>query len=83
MLATIWHSRGQIEPAKNLILECLAGTLNEIKESKYESDRKMFSEEYQFHLQALVSLYPNAKDLLEGNKLPEDPLEWYYSKIDV
>jgi hypothetical protein len=83
LLASIWHSRSETEQAKSLILECLTGTLSEIKESKYESDRKIFADEYKFHYQMLLSLYSDAEETRIQHNLPDDPMEWYSSTIDI
>ena len=74
-LASIWHARGETKQAKDLILECMAGTLKQIRESKYNSDRDMFAGEYEFHRKSLIELSPEAQDLLAQHQLPADPLE--------
>lgn len=74
-LASIWHARGETQEAKELIVECMAGTLKQIRESKYNSDREMFAGEYEFHRQYLIKLFPDAQGLLVRHQLPGDPLK--------
>ena len=52
----------------------MAGTLKQIRESKYNSDRDMFAGEYEFHRKSLIELSPEAQDLLAQHQLPADPL---------
>lgn len=74
-LASIWHARGETQQAKDLILDCMSGTLKQIRESKYNSDRDMFAGEYEFHRKSLIELFPEASELLTQHQLPFDPLE--------
>lgn len=55
-LASIWHACGETKQAKDLIIECMAGTLKQIRESKYNSDRDMFAGEYSSRKKTIPTL---------------------------
>ncbi|GAA4454526.1 hypothetical protein [Novipirellula rosea] len=73
-LAEIWHSRGETQRAKELLLECLQKTLLEIQHSKYNSDKQMFADEYRHHRTTYLRLFPAAESELVDAGVPESPL---------
>ncbi|WP_372718520.1 HEAT repeat domain-containing protein [Novipirellula sp.] len=73
-LAEIWHSRGETQRAKALLLECLQKTLQEIQQSKYNSDKQMFADEYRRHRTTFLRLFPGTDSELLDAGVPDSPL---------
>ena len=73
-LAEIWHERGETNRARELLVDCMRKLLTEIRESKYNCDRKMFAEEFQHHRSTYLRLFPNSVTELAKLGIPPDPL---------
>ncbi|NLS98208.1 MAG: hypothetical protein GXX96_39265 [Planctomycetaceae bacterium] len=74
MLAEIWHERGDVEKARELLADCLRKLVLAIKESKYNSDRKMFAEEFRHHRLTYLRLFPQGEKELAELGIPTEPL---------
>lgn len=74
MLAEIWFHQGKIDKAQSLLIDCQTKLMQEIKESKYNSDRAMHAEQFQHHQTTFLRLFPGGKDLLVKQGIPENPL---------
>ena len=74
MLAQIWFDRGEIIEARELLIECLRKIVTEIEESKYNSDRQMFADEFRHHRSTFLRLFPAGESELAELGIPADPL---------
>lgn len=74
MLAEIWHERGDVEEARELLFDCLLKIVIEIEESKYNSDRKMFADEFRHHRSTYLRLFPQGENELAELGIPTEPL---------
>lgn len=74
LLAEIWHNRGEVEAARGLLVDCLRGLVKLIKESKYNSDRKMYADEFAHHRSTYLRLFPGSEAQLRTLRIPEVPL---------
>ena len=63
-LAEIWHSRGEVDRARDLLLDCMRRQLAEIEQAKYASDRKTFSDELQQLRTLYLRLFPGRENEL-------------------
>lgn len=69
-LAEIWHDRGEVEETRELLIDCLRKLVSEIEESKYNSDRKQYAEEYQHHRSTYLRLFANGEEELGAAGIP-------------
>ena len=74
MLAEIWHGRNETQRAGDLLIDCMRKLLAKIRESKYNSDRKVFAEELGTHRATYLRLFPNGESELADRGIPADPL---------
>lgn len=74
LLAEIWHDRGEVERAHELLVDCMRKLVTEIQESKYNSDREIFADEFQHHRSTYMRLFPNSENELTKLGIPTDPL---------
>ncbi|WP_254508713.1 HEAT repeat domain-containing protein [Anatilimnocola floriformis] len=74
-LAELWHSRGETDRARELLLDCLRKTAVHIQESKYNSDRDMFAAEYAVHRATYLKLFDNDEEGLLAQGIVVDPLQ--------
>ena len=74
LLAEIWHDRGDVEKARELLVDCMRKLIVEIEESKYTSDRRMFADEFQVHRFTYLRLFPDSQNELTRLGIPSDPL---------
>jgi hypothetical protein len=70
LLAKLWHQQGRSKEASQLLIDCLQGLFKEVKEAKYNSDRKRFEEEYQRHRETFLELLPDQDGTLTNLGLP-------------
>jgi hypothetical protein len=73
-LAEIWHDRGDVERARELLVDCMRKLVDEIQESEYNSDRRMFADEFQVHRSTYLRLSPDGENELAKLGVPSDPL---------
>lgn len=73
LLAEIWHGRGEQEQAKELLVDCLQKLVTMIKESKYNSDRETYAEEFRYHRATYLRLFPGSEQELAKLGLPASP----------
>jgi hypothetical protein len=71
LLAEIWHDRGEVDRARELLVDCMRKLAAEIKTSKYNSDRKRFAEEFQHHRSAYLHLWPGTENDLQKRGIPD------------
>jgi hypothetical protein len=74
LLAEIWHARGETDRARDLLIDCLRGLIKQIKASRYNSDRRTFTEQFQHHRSTFLRLFPNGQPDLQKLGIPETPL---------
>ena len=75
LLAEIWHARGDTEQALDLLRDCLQKTAAHIQESKYNSDRDLFAEEYTFHRETYLKISGGDEATLLAAGIVVDPLQ--------
>jgi hypothetical protein len=80
MLAEIWHRRGEIENSRRLLIDCMQKLIEEIKTSKYNSDRKMHAEQFAYHRATYLRLFPEGARELAEQGIPENPLTSTWSQ---
>lgn len=70
LLAEIWHDRGDVAQARDLLADCLRKLVIEIRDSKYNSDRKTFAKEFQHHRSTYLRLFPDGEAELAKLGIP-------------
>jgi len=73
LLAKMWHSQGRVDDARELLIDCLKGLVNDAKEAT-GSDRKLFDEWYQNHRKTYLELFPDNIGKLKQLGLPDSTL---------
>lgn len=73
-LAEIWWDRGELERAGDLLIDCMRKLVVEVQESKYNSDRQTFAEEFKHHRSTYLRLFPQGEQQLLQLGLPVSPL---------
>jgi hypothetical protein len=59
LLARIWHGKGRIEDAHQLLVECLRRLLAASRTAAYRADRKRHEEEFHAHRRTYLALFPD------------------------
>lgn len=72
-LAEIWHSRGEEERARQLLVDCLRRLLAEIQGSQDDSDRRMLADDFDGHRATYLRFFPNGENELAGLGIPAEP----------
>ncbi len=73
LLAEIWQRRGEIDKAKELLVDCLVKLTAEARAAKYEGALLRATEQYQVHRRTYLRLFPEGAAELEAKGLPENP----------
>lgn len=73
MLAEIWHDRGEVKEASELLANCLGKLVIEIDESEYNSDRKTYADEFRHHRSTYLRLFPKGEEELAELGIPAEP----------
>ncbi len=74
MLAEIMHDRGDVDEARDLLIDCMQRLTQEIQRSKYNSDRQMHADQFQYHRSTFLRLFRNGEQDLAERGIPDDPL---------
>ncbi len=74
LLAEVWHRRGNVQQARDLLINCLRGMVKTIQECKYNSDRGIFAKTYRHHRATYLRLFPAGEQELAALGLKPEPL---------
>jgi hypothetical protein len=72
-LAELWIQEGKPDAAKDLLLECLHGILEDSKSAE-GSDKALFEKWFQSKRAAFLKLFPNDEALLASHAIPQTTL---------
>lgn len=73
LLAEIWHRGGEIDKARELLVDCLVKLTAEARAAKYEGALLRATEQYQVHRATYLRLFPEGAAELEAKGLPDKP----------
>ncbi|MFO0218907.1 MAG: tetratricopeptide repeat protein [Planctomycetota bacterium] len=71
LLAEIWQGRGEVDKARDLLLDCLHKLTDDSRAAKYEEAKRRAAELYRQHRATFLRLFPEGAAALEAKRLPE------------
>lgn len=71
VLAEIWQGRGEVDKARELLLDCLHKLTDDSRAAKYEEAKRRAAELYRQHRATFLRLFPEGAAALEAKGLPE------------
>ena len=73
LLAEIWQRRGEIDKARETLVDCLHKLAAEARSAKYEGTLLRATEQYKAQRGTYLRLFPDGAAELEAKGLPENP----------
>ena len=74
LLAEIWHDRGEIDRARDLLVDCLRNLVKEVQESEFESNRQTCTQTFEHHRATYLRLFSDGENELAKQGIPREPI---------